>query len=106
MSALLLLLLAGCGGEEPTPEALCIEDGGFACCADADCGADEVCHFSYTCYVQQGELRCSEPVGDRQCHQTCTEDGNLNECDAIGEACQVVEHVQGGDRIEDALICF
>lgn len=106
MSALLLMWLFSCGGEEPTPKELCIEDGGYGCCEDADCADDEVCHFSYTCYIQQGERRCSEPAGDRECHQLCTEDGSLDGCDAIGEACQQVDHVQGGDRIEQALICF
>ena len=106
MSLALLLSLWGCGQDALDPGLECAEDGSFGCCADADCADGEICHFSYTCYTQRGERRCSEPAGDRQCHQACNTEGSLEECDNIGEACQQVEHVQGGDRIEQALICF
>ncbi|MCB9793120.1 MAG: hypothetical protein H6741_10375 [Alphaproteobacteria bacterium] len=101
---LLALTLAACT-PEPTPGELC-EAEGAECCADADCGADEICHFSYTCYTRDGELRCSEPVGDKQCHTLCTEDTGLGDCPGLLEVCQTVEHVQGGDFIDEVSACF
>lgn len=104
MIATLLLLLA-CG-EDPTPYALCVEDGSAECCEDADCSGDAICHFSYTCYERDGALTCSEPIGDKQCHDLCTPDSGLGDCEDLGQVCQAIEHVQGGDQIESLDACF
>ncbi|MCB9763967.1 MAG: hypothetical protein H6739_29625 [Alphaproteobacteria bacterium] len=102
---LVLLALLACG-EDPDPEADCRE-AGHPCCADADCGADEICHISYTCVTRSGKLDCAEPIGDFRCHALCTADsGGLGDCPSMGEACQTVEHVQGEDFIETVEACF
>jgi len=102
--AVLMLMWVGCG-DAPTPRELCEEEGG-ACCDDADCGGDQICHFSYTCYTRDGELRCSEPTGDQQCRDLCTADSGLGDCPDLGQVCQTVEHVQGEDFIDEVDACF
>lgn len=99
-----LFLLFACK-DPPDREAECRAEGA-ECCADADCGADAICHFVYTCYVRQGETVCADPIGDRRCHDLCTPDSGLGDCAQAGESCQVVDHVQGGDYIESIAACF
>lgn len=102
----LILLLLACADPPYDPVAEC-EAEGRACCSNSACAEDEICHFVYTCTERAGELSCSEPTGDRACHQLCSEgDGEAFVCEDPTQTCQQVEFVQGGDSIGSETACF
>lgn len=103
MRWLLLLGLCACAGQDEDPEADC-RAAGAECCADADCGAEQLCHFSYTCAEVGGVRTCSEPEGDQRCHDLCQDSGGA--CPSAVQSCQAVEHAQGGDVVDLVGACF
>ena len=77
------------------------------CCDNSECGSDEICHFVYVCKEMAGKTVCEEPVGDRECHDLCTEqDGEPFVCEEPTQSCQEVEFVQGDDVIGSEIACF
>lgn len=103
---ILLWVLLACTGEGDDPLGDCRADASALCCADADCGDAQICHYSYTCATIGGQLSCSEPEGDKRCHDLCGSDTGLGECPEAVETCQLIEHQQGGDEIVTLGACF
>lgn len=102
---LLLTWLLACGEQDdPDPADLCRDEGTADCCSDDECADGSICHFEYTCFTRGGRWECSEPAGTNECHELCTDTGFS--CDELEQACQDVQHVQGGSSYEDITACF
>ncbi|MED5373305.1 MAG: hypothetical protein VX899_19960 [Myxococcota bacterium] len=99
-----LLLAIACAEPAVHPRDAC-EAEDRACCDNSDCGEDEICHFVYACYTQNGQEVCDEPVGDRQCHELCVGADEF-QCADASQTCQQVEFVQGGDQVGSETACF
>lgn len=105
---LTLALLLACGSkDDPDPSEVCRDEGTWGCCSDDECDDDSLCHFQYTCATRGDAWTCTEPVGDRQCHQLCAEDtGGASQCEVLSQECQAIQHAQGTDYYEDVTACF
>lgn len=102
---LTIALLLGCAEPRRDDPAADCRAAGAECCADAECGEAQICHFSYACRELDGARICDEPTGDRRCHDLCGED-TAAPCVEAGEFCQSLSHAQGEDVYETISACF
>lgn len=99
-----LALAGGCSSSKKaatqSPLEVCRADPSSKCCANSDCGANQVCDFSYICSPTPSGVSCSSGSGTRVCLDRCTN----SSCDAP-KSCTTLEQFAGGDAGEVFDVC-